>query len=146
MGEIVAVVSELDGVLVVVAEEESGSPHPASGDAFFFYAPDGVLPERTQPFATTTTKDTPGDRLSQLDRPGRFRVNVHVGRDRAAEVALPGRDAAEMDVVVSHPLYGAAGWVCVVNPAERTSALVGTFLREAYERARVRASRRTRGV
>lgn len=146
MEEIIAVVSELDGVLVVVAEEESGLRHPASGDAFFFSAPDGVLPERTQPFGTITTKDTPGDQLSHLDRTGRFRVNVHVGRDRAATVAVPGGNPAEVDVVVPHPLYGAAGWVCVVNPTERTSALVSTFLREARENARVRAIRRARGV
>jgi hypothetical protein len=31
---------------------------------------------------TIITKDYPDDAQSELDLPGRFRVNVHVGRDR----------------------------------------------------------------
>ncbi|MFD1492264.1 MULTISPECIES: DUF6194 family protein [Microbacterium] len=79
MKEIVHAVSGFEGVLVVIPEEGSGSPALAWGDAFFYYAPDGVMPERTQPYGTIVTKNYPDDEESRLDEPGRFRVNITSG-------------------------------------------------------------------
>ena len=53
----------------------------AWGDTFFYYAPDGVVPSATQPFATIVTKNYPGDETSRLDRPDVFRVNMAAGRE-----------------------------------------------------------------
>lgn len=142
MDEIVDAVAGFEGVLVVIPGEGSGSPELAWGDAFFHYAPDGVMPERTQPYGTIVTKDYPDDEDSRLDAPGRFRVNIHVGRDRAPQIVDEGASAADADVFVSHPLYGTAGWVSVVNPAASTSAQAISLLRDAHEAARARASRR----
>ena len=142
MREIVDAVSNFDGVLVVIPGEGSRSPELAWGDAFFYYAPDGVMPERTQPYGTIVTKNYPDDEESRLDEPGRFRVNIHVGRDRAPQIVREGANAADPDVFVSHPLYGAAGWVSVVNPAESTSEQTISLLHDAHEAARARASRR----
>lgn len=142
MSEIVDIVSGFDGVLVVIPGEGSGSPELAWGDAFFHYAPDGVMPERTQPYGTIVTKNYPDDAESRLDEPGRFRVNIHVGRDRAPQIVDESATPADPDVFVSHPLYGAAGWVSVVNPAESTSEHALSLLRGAHEAARARASRR----
>lgn len=125
---------------------EAGGPFPeiAWGDAFFYYAPDGAVPERTQPYGTIVTKDYPDDRASALDAPDRFRLNIHVGRERAAQLPL-GEDPAAADALARHPQYGDAGWVSVVNPGSRTAERVLALLREAHEAARARTERRDRG-
>ena len=118
--EIVDAVRSLEGALVVVPDESGPYPQLAWGDAFFYYAPDGVMPERTQPYGTIITKDYPDDETSELGTPGRFRVNIHVGRELAAKTIDPEAAPAQADAFFAHPLYGAAGWVSVVNPAGGT--------------------------
>src|SRR5829696_8882135 len=76
MEEIISFVDGLDGVLTQRAQSGDGSPEIAWGDTFFYYAPDGVIPSATQPFATTVTKKYPGDETSPLKRPGVLRVNI----------------------------------------------------------------------
>ncbi|KYJ96953.1 DUF6194 family protein [Microbacterium sp. CH1] len=150
MQEIIAEVRSFDGVLVVTPEAGSDFPELAWGDAFFFHAPDGRMPERTQPFGTIITKDYPDDTSSALDAPERFRVNIHVGRERAESIIAAGSltggdtDPTAVDVFRPHPLYGTAGWVCVIDPAEATEGTVLTLLREAHEAARARTERRAR--
>lgn len=144
MQQIIETVREFDGALVVAPEAGSAFPEIAWGDAYFYYAPDGRMPERTQPYATIVTKNYPDDTSSLLDDPGRYRVNIHVGNDRA-DVLVPGTaDPVQTDVLFRHPLYGTAGWVCVVNPGEETAETVLALLREAHDRAQARTARRTR--
>jgi len=143
MNEIVDAARTFEGVLVVVPDEESGLPELAWGDVFLYYAPDGRMPERAQPYGTIVTKNYPDDEASMLDEPHRFRVNIHVGRDDAARLARTDVDAAATDVFTLHPLYGGAGWVSVVNPGEATGEQVVALLREAHGAARARASRRS---
>ena len=116
---------------------------------FFYFAPDGRVPERTQPYATIVTKDYPDDTASALDAPDRWRVNIHV--DRATFRELTGEDArglarprnfAAADVVNPHPVYGTLGWICVVTPAERTTGIVLRLLRAAHDAAGARGERR----
>ncbi len=149
MQEIIEEVRSFDGVLVVAPEAGSDFPELSRGDAFFFHAPDGRMPERTQPFGTIITKDYPDDTSSALAAPGRFRVNIHVGRERAESIIAAGSltggdtDPTAVDVFRPHPLYGAAGWVCVIDPAEATAGTVLALLREAHDAARARTGRRT---
>jgi hypothetical protein len=145
MQQLIDAVRGFDGALVVTPEEGSPFPEVAWGDAFFYYAPDGVMPERTQPYGTIVTKDYPDDESSHLVAPDRFRVNIHVGREQAAGLTTGAADPATTDAFLPHPLYGAMGWVAVVNPTERTSAIVLSLLQEAHEAARVRSTRRTSG-
>ncbi|WP_427135995.1 DUF6194 family protein [Pseudarthrobacter sp. S9] len=56
------------------------------GRFVFFYAPEGTMPEATQPFATIVTRNYPGDDQSDLDRPGAFRVNIAAGNAAFVEV------------------------------------------------------------
>ncbi|WP_268776896.1 DUF6194 family protein [Microbacterium paraoxydans] len=150
MQEIIAEVRSFDGVLVIAPEAGSDFPELSWGDAYFYHAPDGRMPERTQPYGTIITKDYPDDTSSALDAPGRFRVNIHVGRERAesiiAAASLTGDDTdpTAVDVFRPHPLYGTAGWVCVIDPAEATEGAVLALLREAHEAARARTGRRAR--
>lgn len=94
-------------------------------------------------YGTIITKDYPDDAQSELDPPERFRVNVHVGRDRA-QSTMEGDDPAERDTYVTHPLYASAGWVSVVNPGARASDTLLRLLRDAHESAKVRTTRRDR--
>ncbi|CAM5342707.1 hypothetical protein SCANM124S_02162 [Streptomyces canus] len=142
MEQIIATVRGFEGALVVVPEPGGGFPEIAWGDAFFYYAPDGLMPRTTQPYGTIVTKDYPDDSASDLDPPGRWRVSVHVGRTALPDLVEGRYDLAAADVVLPHPVYGPLGWICVVNPGERTTGTVVRLLREAHEAARARAARR----
>ena len=149
MQQIIDEVQGLDGALVVLPGPGDGTPELAWGDAFFYYAPDGRMPQHTQPYGTIVTKDYPDDTASDLGPVGRWRVNVHVDRDTFVELTGEeprhlerSRDFAAADVVNPHPVYGALGWVCVVVPGERTIATVLGLLRRAHDAARARVERR----
>jgi hypothetical protein len=148
--EIISFVDGLDGVLTLRPGPGDGAPEIAWGDTFFYYTPNGVVPQRTQPFATIVTKDYPGDDTSELDPPEAFRVNVAAGKQ--AFVHWTGRspqapaantdDLSASDVVIAHPVYGSLGWLAVKNPGERTDQTLRELLHTAYQLARSRYERR----
>jgi hypothetical protein len=144
MQQIIDAVRGLDGALVITPEEGGPFPELSWGDAYFYHAPDGRMPERTQPYGTIITKDYPDDASSALTAPGRFRVNIHVGREQADALVTADPDPADVDVFRRHPLYAASGWVCVIDPADRTAEAVLALLRDAHDAARSRAERRAR--
>jgi hypothetical protein len=147
--DIIEHLTALEGVLVLQPGPGDGAPEVSWGDVFFYYAPDGEIP-RTQPFATVVTKDYPDDRTSRLDRPGAFRLNVHVepatfreltGRD-LGETADPDVDPSTVDVLFAHPVYGRLSWLAVVNPGAATARTVLELLATAHANARNRYRRR----
>jgi hypothetical protein len=141
--DILELASEWDDILIVTPQPGDGSPELAWGDAFLYFEPSGVMPTNRQPFATIVTKNYPDDSDSALDRDGVYRVNIHPGRDALARVAAElGSDPSELDRVIPHPVYGTAGWLAVLNPGERASALTVELLRDAYEQDRRRVERR----
>jgi hypothetical protein len=149
MEQILSAVRALDGVLVLAPQAGSEFPEVAWGDAFFYYAPDGQVPQHVQPYGTIVTKDYPDDTASRLDEEERWRVNIHV--DQATFRRLTGeeprhltrdRDFAAVDQINPHPVYGAHGWVAIVNPGERTMDTAIGLLSEAHEAARLRIQRR----
>ena len=149
MEQILSAVHDLEGALVLAPQAGSEFPEVAWGDAFFYYAPDGQVPEHIQPYATIVTKDYPDDAASRLDEEGRWRVNIHV--DRQTFVRLTGeeprsltraRDFAAADVINPHPVYGALGWISIVNPGERTMSTAIELLHSAHGAARARYERR----
>ncbi|MFJ8857073.1 DUF6194 family protein [Streptomyces sp. NPDC102451] len=149
--EIIDFVQGLDGALALRPVAGDGSPEISWGDVFFYYAPDGVVPQATQPFATVVTKNYPGDESSRLERPDTFRVNVAVGKatfgdwtGRTPRESSGDDDPGVTDVVIAHPVHGAAAWLAVVNPGPRTDAAVRRLLRHACDLARSRHERRAR--
>ncbi|MEE2053411.1 DUF6194 family protein [Nocardiopsis tropica] len=148
--EIMGFVGGLDGVLTLRPGPGDGSPELSWGDTFFYYAPDGEVPRTTQPFATIVTKDYPEDTSSRLDRPGAFRLNISAGKDafveltgrRPRDASADGADPSETDVLVAHPVYGALGWLAVVEPGPRTEPAVRDLLVTAHSLARSRYERR----
>ncbi len=149
INEIIEFVENLGGVLTLSPRPGDGTPEISWGDTFFYYAPDGVLP-RTQPFATIVTKDYPDDGSSRLDRPDTFRLNIFAGKEAFIErtghtphdhAANPA-DPSIPDTLFPHPVYGAQGWLAVVNPGPRTATAVADLLRCAHHLARSRYERR----
>lgn len=124
--ELIELLRELPDTDVLTAGAASGAPEIAWGDTFATYA------GAKQPFATIVVKDYGDfDDASRLDRPGVFRLNVHVGRDRFVELlgyppgAVPdGIDYTAFDVLLPHPVYAAQAFVSVVNPGEQARALI----------------------
>jgi hypothetical protein len=117
---------------------------PGAGDIFFFTASQrNVDPTRRQPFATIVTKDYGEfDNLSQLDRPGLYRLNIGVSREtfQALFGYLPGKenmksavyDYAALDYLMPHPVYAPQSFVCVLNPSPETFETVKPLLAEAW--------------
>jgi len=118
----------------------------ADGNSFFYYGPDGKIPEKTFPFATLVTKDD-YDTVSNLSRPSVCRLNIGLAKDTFVSLlgAPPkapgesgiidtGHDFTALDQVMPHPIYGHMCWVCVLNPGTATWGTVQTLLAEAYGR------------
>ena len=119
----------------------------ADGNSFYYYSPDGKIPERTFPFATLVTNDL-YDTVSDLNRPSVYRLNVAVSKDTyqsllgalpkapgSAGVVETGHDFTVLDQLMPHPIYGHMAWVCVLNPGTETLQTVQNLLAEAYEAA-----------
>lgn len=113
------------------------------GYTFFFYGDDHTLP-----FATLIGADNEYDRVSNLDRPGVFRLNIGVskqtfqalfGTDR---VDLSGYDFTALDTIMPHPDYAPQSFICVLSPSETTFQHVKLLLAEAFDRAAKRYHRR----
>lgn len=105
----------------------------AGGDLYAIHDPDGDYEQRPRHgWATVVTSDA-HDPASDLDRPGVFRVNIGLPRDRFRELVDPTaeHDATALDVLFPHPVYGRANWVSVLNP-DRTWTLVRDLLVEAH--------------
>lgn len=150
-----------DGVDVVVASRDTGSPEVAWGDTFFSYDPGGQLPPaRRFPFATIVTKDYGDfDSASQLNRAGVFRLNIGVSKETyrslfGAQPSPPpaggavetGHDFTALDQLLPHPVYATQSWVCVLNPSVVTFQTVQPLLADAYQQAVRRYDKReTRG-
>ncbi|HZQ05752.1 MAG TPA: DUF6194 family protein [Anaerolineae bacterium] len=115
------------------------------GYTFFFYGA-----ERMLPFATIASSGNEYERISNLDRPGVFRLNIGVSKPTfqslvgADKVDVSNYDFTALDRIMPHPDYAAQSWICVLNPSQATFERVRTWLAEAYELARVRAARRAK--
>lgn len=150
MEQILADVRAYDGILELAPAPGSDSPEISWGDHFFYWAPDGQVPSNRQPYATIVTKDYPDDARSHLDEDGRWRLNIHVGPAvftellgyPPAQIDDARQDYSLTDAFLPHPLYGAYGWICIVNPATATTERALEALRRAHDDDRRRAQRR----
>lgn len=113
------------------------------GYTFFFYGD-----ERMLPFTTLATADNEGDRASNLDRPGVFRLNVGVSKQTfqslfgTGKVDLGSYNFTALDTLMPHPDYAAQSWLCVLNPGDAAFQTIKPLLSEAYDLAVKRAARR----
>lgn len=111
---------------------------------FFFYGPDRKLP-----FATLATVDNEYDRVSKLDRPGVFRLNIGVRKATfqtlfgTGQVEVSAYDFTTLDTIMPHPDYAPQSWICILKPSDDMfQHTVQPLLAEAYELAVQRHLRR----
>ena len=115
------------------------------GYTFFFYGADHMLP-----FATLIASDNEYDRISNLDRPGVYRLNIGVSRETfqslfgAEKVDVSRYDFTALDVIMPHPEYAPQHFICVLSPSDATFERIRALLAEAYEIAVRRDARRNK--
>lgn len=89
-------------------------------------------------FATlVTTDEHDTSPVSDLARPGVFRLNISLSRERFAQLIGAQRDPdfAALDTLMPHPVYAPQHWACILNPsAETFDRVIKPLLDEAYER------------
>ena len=113
------------------------------GYTFFFYRDDHMLP-----FATIASTGNEYERISNLDRPGVFRLNIGASRETfqalfgKSKVDLSAYDFTALDTIMPHPEYSAQSFICVLSPSEMTFERIRPMLAEAYDIARKRYNRR----
>ncbi len=122
----------------------------AAGSTFFFTGSDHMFP-----FATLVTTDE-YETVSDLGRPGIFRLNIGVGKETfralfGTDVPLPDpqtgagsdRDFAALDQLLPHPVYGRQFWLCILNPSTATfDGQLRPFLVEAHALLAARDAKR----
>lgn len=117
----------------------------AFGYTFFFYSSDRKLP-----FATLISSDYEYDRLSNLDRPGVFRLNIGISKQTfqslfgTTKVDVNSYDFTALDVIMPHPDYAQQHFICVLSPGEATFERIRLLLAEAYEIAVRRFTRQNK--
>jgi len=115
----------------------------AYGYDMFFYKSDRMLS-----FATLISSDYDYDRISHLDRPGVFRLNLGVSRRTfeslfgSDEVNLSRYDYTALDVIMPHPEYAQHFFICVLSPSDSTFEKVCGLLAEAHDIAAHRYNRK----
>jgi len=142
-------ITGLPGVTETRIQPGSEMPAYTWGDRFFFAGED-----RLRPFATIVLHDVPDfDERSRLSEPGRYRLNIEVGRAEFRNLfgygpeefaALgDGLDFAEPDRLMPHPAYAVQGWASVVNPGPATADEVERLVAQARSRSAERERRRS---
>jgi hypothetical protein len=117
----------------------------AYGYTFFFYGSDHTLP-----FATIASSDNEYERISNLDRPGVFRLNIGVSRETfqslfgTAKVDISRYDFTLVDVIMPHPDYSPQNFICVLSLSKATFERIRDLLAEAYDIAVRRFNRRNK--
>jgi hypothetical protein len=115
------------------------------GYTFFFYRSDRKLP-----FATLASSDNDFDRISNLDRPGVFRLNIGISKQTfqslfgTAKVDVIRYDFTALEVIMPHPHYAQQYFICVLSPSEATFERIRPLLAEAYDIAVRRYTRRNK--
>ena len=100
----------------------------------FFYRSDRKLP-----FATIIASDYDYDQMSNLDRPGVFRLNIGISKQTfqslfgTAKVDVNNYDFTALDVIMPHPQYAQHHFICVLSPSEATFERIHPLLAEAYD-------------
>jgi hypothetical protein len=113
------------------------------GYTFFIYRDDDMLP-----FATIASTGNEYEKVSNLDRPGVYRLNIGVSRETFKSLFgtnkpdINAYDFTALDTIMPHPDYSAQFFICVLFPSEATFERIKSLLAEAYDIAVKKYNRR----
>jgi hypothetical protein len=113
------------------------------GYTFFFYKDDHM-----HAFATIASTGNEYEKISALDRPGAYRLNIGLSRDTfqamfgTGKIDLSPYDFTMLDTIMPHPEYSSQFFICVLSPSEATFERIRPMLAEAYEVAVKRYNKR----
>jgi len=113
------------------------------GYTFFFYRDDNM-----HAFTTIASTGNEYEQISNLDRPGVFRLNIGVSRETfqalfgTKKIDVSAYDFTVLDTVMPHPDYSSQHFLCVLSPSEVTFEKIKPFLAEAYDVAMKRYNKR----
>jgi len=120
-----------DYIMKTFPEVEKANAH---GYDMFFYKSDRKLS-----FATMISSDYDYDHISNLNRPGVFRLNMGVSKQTfqtlfgTNELNLSDYNFTALDVIMPHPEYVQYHFICVLSPGEETFEKLRSLLAEAYD-------------
>jgi Family of unknown function (DUF6194) len=106
----------------------------AYGYNMFFYRSDRKLS-----FTTLIASDYEYDHISNLNRPGVYRINIGVSKQTfqslfgTEEINVNDYDFTALDVILPHPEYTQYHFICVLSPSEETFEKIRPLLAEAYD-------------
>lgn len=113
------------------------------GYTFFFYRDDHM-----HAFATIASTGNEYEKISNLDRPGVYRLNIGVSRDTfhalfgKNQIDVSAYDFTALDTIMPHPDYSSQYFLCVLAPSEATFERIRPMLAEAHDIAMKRHNRR----
>ena len=113
------------------------------GYTFFFYRDDHM-----HAFATIASTGNEYERISNLDRPGVYRLNIGVSRETfrslfgTKKINVSDYDFTALDTIMPNPDYSSQFFLCVLSPSEATFEKIRLMLAEAYDIAMKRYNRR----
>ena len=106
----------------------------AYGYNMFFYGSDRKLS-----FATMISSDYEYDHISNLNRPGVYRLNLGISKQTfqslfgTVEVNIKDYDFTAVDIIMPHPEYAQYHFICVLSPSAETFEQICALLAEAYD-------------
>jgi hypothetical protein len=115
------------------------------GYTFFFYRDDHM-----HAFATIASTGNEYEKISNLDRPGVYRLNIGVSRETfrslfgTKKVSVSDYDFTALDIIMPHPDYSSQSFICVLSPSEATFERIRPMLEEAYDIAMKRYNKRNK--
>jgi len=104
------------------------------GYTFFFFRD-----EHMHAFATIASTGNEYEKISNLDRPGVYRLNIGVSRDTFQSLFGKGKidtsayDFTALNTIMPHPDYSSQHFICVLSPSEAMFERIRPMLAEAYD-------------
>ena len=124
------------------------------GESGIFYNPNNTL-KRGIYVLTVKEKDGDNDNSSELNRENIYRVNIGIRKKTFLALfgAVPARppkggivdmpfDFTKTDKILPHPVYAWMSWICVLNPSDTTFEQLKPLIKEAYEDAKEKYSKK----
>jgi hypothetical protein len=118
------------------------------GEKGMFYNPNKTL-KRGVYVLTIKEKDGDNDKSSMLNRENIYRINIGLKKETfiqkfkyipkrpvAGETVKMDFDFTAVDTIMPHPVYAWMGWICVLNPTQKTLQEFELLIKESYEFAK----------